>query len=202
MLKNGSDLEHALLGLLHGKPMSGYDLRKTFASTPLKHFSQSPGAIYPALKRLERRNLIKGQVEAKTALRPRKLFQPTFKGLRELRTWLAMPATTEDVIWRLDVLMLRFSFMSEMLEPGEIVRFLRSLAAELSAYMPTLKQHYEKHAEAMPRSGRLALKAGIGGYESHLRFVNEAIAEFEQLEKSTGSAKDRPQEPAESRSNL
>lgn len=48
-----SPLECALLGLLHQMPRSGYNLRKTFSSSPLAAFSDSPGAVYPALRQLE-----------------------------------------------------------------------------------------------------------------------------------------------------
>src|SRR6185295_20202168 len=54
-----SDLECALLGLLNQVPRSGYDLRKVFAETPFTHFSDSPGAVYPALRRLEGRGFLK-----------------------------------------------------------------------------------------------------------------------------------------------
>ena len=46
-------LGFALLGLLHQKSASGYDLRKIFASTAMGTFSDSPGAIYPTLTMLE-----------------------------------------------------------------------------------------------------------------------------------------------------
>jgi DNA-binding PadR family transcriptional regulator len=48
-------LDYALLGLLDASPMSGYDVHKIFETTPLAHSGSSPGAAYPALKRLERR---------------------------------------------------------------------------------------------------------------------------------------------------
>ena len=50
-------LGHALLGLLHGSSLSGYDVRKIFTETPMGSFSNSPGAIYPALERLEKAGL-------------------------------------------------------------------------------------------------------------------------------------------------
>ena len=55
-------LGYALLGLLQ-KPSSGYDLRKVFSSTSMKTYSDSPGAIYPALRRLEHRGLVRGTIE-------------------------------------------------------------------------------------------------------------------------------------------
>jgi DNA-binding PadR family transcriptional regulator len=70
-------LGYALLGLLAQKESSGYDLRKTFADTPMQSFSDSPGAIYPALKRLELSGLIRGKVEQGSGLRRRQLFRLT-----------------------------------------------------------------------------------------------------------------------------
>ena len=52
-------LGYALLGLLQGKPSSGYDLRKIFSSTSMRTYSDSPGSIYPALLRLEKQGLMK-----------------------------------------------------------------------------------------------------------------------------------------------
>src|SRR5882724_3371033 len=91
-------LDHALLGMLHQQPMSGYDLRKIFISTPLKHFSDSPGSIYPALDRLERAGWIKGKIDANVVLRPKKIFSPTARGSARLRAWLKAPITQEDII--------------------------------------------------------------------------------------------------------
>ena len=39
--------------------MSGYDLRKIFTTTAMGSFSDSPGAIYPALARLEANGLVR-----------------------------------------------------------------------------------------------------------------------------------------------
>lgn len=41
--------------------MSGYDLRKVFAETALGSYSSSPGAICPALARLEKQGLVIGE---------------------------------------------------------------------------------------------------------------------------------------------
>ncbi len=48
-------LRLAILGLVAMHPQSGYDLRKIFETTPMGNFSSSPGAIYPALKSLEKK---------------------------------------------------------------------------------------------------------------------------------------------------
>jgi len=58
-------LEFALLGLVSQKPRSGYELIQVFRDRPMAHFSDSPGAIYPALRRMESAGL---QVETRLAI--------------------------------------------------------------------------------------------------------------------------------------
>ncbi len=67
---NISTLSLAVLGLIVQRPRSGYDLRKVFSTTPMGHFSSSPGAIYPALIRIEKNGWVRGSIDTKKALRP------------------------------------------------------------------------------------------------------------------------------------
>src|SRR5215470_5570233 len=106
-----SPLEYALLGLLRHRAQSGYDLRKTFSSTPMRHFSDSPGSIYPALQRLEKRGWTASSAENSDNTRKRRVFSPTRAGTAALIAWLEGPVTRDDVIWRLDQTLLRFAFL-------------------------------------------------------------------------------------------
>ena len=103
-------LGYALLGLLYGKESSGYDLRKIFTETPMGNFSDSPGAIYPALRRLHERKLISASRAGSAAKRKRRVFRLTPLGVAELRNWLMSPVEQSDVANRMNVLMLRFAF--------------------------------------------------------------------------------------------
>ena len=99
---NDSLLGFALMGLLNQQPMSGYDLRKVFAQTAMGNFSDSPGAIYPALGRLEKRGLVRGTVEESSSLRKRRVFKVTTKGLTQFKAWLKRPVTRDDVMRRIE----------------------------------------------------------------------------------------------------
>ena len=88
-------LGYALLGLLHQRPGSGYVLRKIFATTPMGTFSDSPGAIYPALRRLERQGLVRGRVEQSAGLRQKQTFRLTPGGKAALEEWLERPLTRD-----------------------------------------------------------------------------------------------------------
>jgi DNA-binding PadR family transcriptional regulator len=171
-------LEGALLGLLHDLPRSGYALRKVFQETPLFHFSDSPGSIYPALKRLEGRGLVAGSVHAAATLRPRQVYTLTDRGGTALRAWLTMPVTRDTVIRDLDGAMLRFAFLDRILGAAATLRFLDALAKELAAHVQTLDQFHRREARAMPASASLALESGLGAYKAQLNWARRAARHF------------------------
>jgi DNA-binding PadR family transcriptional regulator len=179
-MKQLSLLEYVLLSLVRQQPRSGYDLRKVFAATPMRTFSDSPGAIYPALHRLERRGLVRGKIEERGGLRRRRLLRPTATGLTTLRKWQTKPIVRDDLVSHVDALMVRFAFMDESFGPRSSVRFLRSFARELAAYIPELRTHL---IPGMPLSGRLALESGIQGYETLLRWTKTSLAAYHAKSK-------------------
>ncbi len=173
--KPPSSLGYALLGLIHQQPRAGYALAKVFTTTPMGHYSGSPGAIYPALRALERAGLIRGRVERGGTLRPKRVFSPTRKGLAELRRWLEPPVSGDDVIWRLDELMLRFAFMDRLVSRAETLRFLESFRDAIDAYVGVLETHRAEMDSTSSLHGRLALESGIAGYQTQARWVRHAL---------------------------
>lgn len=178
-----STLGYALLGLLREQPSSGYDLRKTFSLTPLVTFSDSPGAIYPALRRLEEGGLIRGTIEDGSGLRRRKIFSLTAAGIAELRKWLNQPVVREDVARGGEELMLRFAFMDGVVGKVGAARFLKSLERELISYVSTLRDYLVEHRKEMPLSGRLALESGIRGYETRVAWTRDALATYKRAQR-------------------
>ncbi len=171
-------LSRAILGVLVENPSSGYDIRRLFVSSPMGSFSDSPGAIYPALARLERGGLIRGRLQDRSGRR-KKVFHLTAAGTAALQQWLNQPITNDDVVRGLDGLMLRFSFMDQVLGEDSAVKFLTSFQQELQIYIPTLREYLNSHRGEMPRSGALALDSGIRGYETLLQWAKEAITSYE-----------------------
>ncbi|MGA2169928.1 MAG: PadR family transcriptional regulator [Terracidiphilus sp.] len=179
-MKTSSNLELALLGLLRQMPQSGYDLRKTFATTAMRHFSDSPGSIYPALRRLEARGWIAAPQKSLNELadpRKRQVFHLTAEGESSLVAWLERPVTREDVIWRLPELMLRFAFMDGNVPRSAALRFLGDFEQALAAYAGELRADFERISSQMPLStGLLAFQSGIEGFEAQLSWVRQARA--------------------------
>ena len=173
-------LEYALLGLLHQQPRSGYDLRKILETTALGNYSSSPGAVYPALRRLEKSGLIEGEVDSTTALRPKKMFQPTAAGHEIFRGWLRRDVERSDVERRIDELMLRFAFHGGLDSPAATLRFLRGFLGEIEAYVEELGRQRAAFPEGTPLHPRLALAAGIEQYRACARWARRAIQKFEE----------------------
>jgi len=175
-------LGYALLGLLQ-KPSSGYDLRKIFSSTSMRTYSDSPGAIYPALRRLEKAGLIRGTIEEGSGLRRRQIFRLTPQGRAELRKWIALPIAREDLGSGLKTIMLRFAFSETAAGAAVSLEILKSLAAALPPFLQHLREQLQAMKPLSPTSGRLALECGIRSYESLLAWSHYSIAIYEKQTK-------------------
>jgi len=178
-----SQLGFALLGLLHQQPMSGYSLRKIFATTAMATYSDSPGAIYPALNRLAARGLVRGTVEKSGSLRTRRVFALTPAGLAAFKAWLKSPVTRDHVVRGVDGLLLRFAFMDQALGPDHSIRFLQQFAQHVDGYLPELRQFLAVQGNQMPTSARLAVECGILRYASHLDWARSSIAVYQRRKK-------------------
>ena len=173
-------LGYALLGLLRQKPSSGYDLRKIFSSTSMKTYSDSPGAIYPALRRLEKNGLIRGRIEQGTGLRRRQVFRLTSKGLAELRKWITSPVTREDLVHGPGLIMLRFAFSEVAVGTGTSLQLLHSFKAEIESYLQVLRKELHAMSLVAPTSARLAFEYGIRGTECFLGWTRYAASIYEK----------------------
>lgn len=168
-----------MLGLLFEQPRSGYDLRKIFTTTAMGSFSDSPGAIYPALARLEGSGLVHGTVEESTSPRKRRVFVITQTGLTALKAWLMEPITHDDIVRGIGDLMLRFAFMDRTVGADRTIKFLGEFAGEIEGYIPSLQEFLDSRVSEMALSGRLALECGIQEYEMRLRWARTSAAQYQ-----------------------
>src|SRR6516165_7344297 len=137
-------LSYALLGLIRlRQPCSGYDLRGFFASQPMATFSDSPGSIYPALKRLELSGMVRCALDETSLVRRRKLYRLSSKGEKAFERWLTLAIKADDALGRMPELLLRFSFMEDWLGPRACDLFLQSLAVALQQCITMLEEHYK-----------------------------------------------------------
>ncbi len=173
-------LELAIRGLLSQQPRSGYDLLKVFSETAMGGFSSSPGAIYPALKRLERAGSITGDVENRDTLRPRQVYSLTAAGVETLKRQLRQSVTRDDIVRHADGIMLRFAFAGEVLGPDAAIRILEQFAQEIECYLPELKAQLAGLPKEEARYGVHALQHGIDMYCTDARWARRVVKELKQ----------------------
>jgi DNA-binding PadR family transcriptional regulator len=188
--KKLTTLEYGLLGLIGMSPMTGYDVHKVFATTPLGHFSSSPGAIYPALRRLAHSGLLEARLDTAKEARPRRVFSLTAAGERALDTWLHQPVTREELIRGAGAPVLRFSLAGGRLSREEILAYLETYEKVVAAYLKELSGQGELLTGPENLHGRISLSLGVRGYESELEWTRWAAAEIKRAGRV--SRKPRP----------
>ena len=89
-------LEHAILGFLNYRPLSGYDLKNIF-DTSVRHFwPADQSQIYRTLNRLTKSGWAEMEKVEQESRPARKVYSITQEGRDELGEWLAAPLPFED----------------------------------------------------------------------------------------------------------
>jgi len=170
--------EHILLGLICTAPSSGYDLKRIFAATPVGLYQPSSGTLYPALRRLEQKGLVKAHAPSGQdgqSARHRRVYEPTQTGQAAHLNWLRTPVEPATVSRDLGLHLMRFVMMEHLLPPEEVLNFLQSLADMLAALTAKLER-YAAAADLPDRHPRLALDHGMAIHRASLRWVEQTIA--------------------------
>jgi DNA-binding PadR family transcriptional regulator len=152
-------LDYALLGLLNKEPAAGYALRRIFQTTPLGLYSDSPGSIYPALRRLHQRGLV--MTTRAHEGRRRRTYRITPRGRRTLRRWLEAPLTYPEIAGGQGGPELRLAFLSDFVPPDRVRVFLRQFAVLLDRLYENLTATRRPIRSQLSTSGAIALDLGI-----------------------------------------
>lgn len=88
--RNG--LREAILGLLAIKPMTGYDLSRSYRRALQQIWYAPLGQVYPTLRQMQRAGLLKVAIKVQSHRPNRKVYSLTADGRRQLSLWLAQPA--------------------------------------------------------------------------------------------------------------
>jgi len=169
-----TDFEQILLGLLARSPSSGYELKKFFAATPAVVYQPSSGALYPALRRLERRGLLSAEQAPSAGKRRQRRYQLTPAGQAAHGRWLRQPVEPSTVGADLGTHLMRFVMAERVLAPEEVLSFLDELASALETFIATIAD-YLTTAPLPGCHPRLALRHGIEVHQASLDWVRSAI---------------------------
>jgi DNA-binding PadR family transcriptional regulator len=81
-------LRYIMLGLLWARPLSGYDIKRTFERAIASYWNAGNSQIYTTLKNLHRAGLIEAEIVVQTSRPNRKVYRLTAAGEQEIARWL------------------------------------------------------------------------------------------------------------------
>ena len=171
-----TEFEQVLLGMIAAAPSTGYDLKQEFATTPLGVYQPSSGALYPALRRLERRGLLCAEPadSGQNGSRRRFVYHITEEGRAAHASWVRQPVNPGTVTTDLPLHLMRFVMMERTLPRADVLAFLADLRDALAVRLDEL----EAYAAAMTLPGQhvpLALDHGIATYAASLAWTKRTI---------------------------
>jgi len=160
--------------------MTGYRLKRLFSSTPAGVYRPSPGALYPALRRLVNRGLLSLSEDAEPRQRPQKTYQVTRQGRAAHAEWLREPVDRATVANDLGLLIMRFALMDGEVERKHVLGFLDDITAGLEEFIAGMERYLATEVEPGRRHGTLALEHGIAVHRASLEWAKSARVALEE----------------------
>ena len=175
-----TNFEQVLLGMLVTQPRSGYELKKLFTATPATVYQPSAGALYPALRRLQRRGLLRVEATVSVGRRRRRVWHPTDAGRAAHLAWVRQPVQRDTVGADLGLHLMRFSMMERQVPAAEVRGFLTSLIDALDRFVKDMEDFVASAGPRLPgRHPLLALRHGIVTHRASLEWARSALAELD-----------------------
>ena len=187
-------LELAVLGLLNGTPMHGYELRKRLYTVLGAFRALSDGSLYPCLHELQAAGLIAedepeppmppGPARARAGRRSLKVYRRTADGKERLAELLGEggPAAWED-----DGFGVHFAFFGQTRADVRL-RILEGRRSRLEERMEAIRAAFTRTRERVDSYTLELHRHGLESVEREVRWLNELIASERQAGEHNNSS--------------
>jgi PadR family transcriptional regulator, regulatory protein AphA len=185
-------LDHAILGFLQYKPLSGYDLKAEFDFSLQESWPADQSHIYRTLARLAEKKLIETEIVRQDSRPDRKVYHITRKGREELLRWLNVPALNKDV--RLAQLIQ--IFFSAHLPDDQVIRLFEGLSDTVRKRIHELNEFprrivlHKRNIQTMPRDEFLrlvTLEYLVRTNEAYLVLLEDVLGRLKRGEHLEGN---------------
>lgn len=167
-----SELEGGVLGIVATKPgCTAHAIREGFLRSRSSHWSGSAGAIYPLMKKLVSRELLKVE-ESPRGSRVRRTYTITAAGTKELRRWLGPPLAAWTAAVTYDPLRTRMYFLAA-LSPAKREAFLSDAVRLLESEAKELRRELREMRGPDAFWDRAAQEGTIAITEARIRWVRK-----------------------------
>lgn len=169
------NLKYAILGLLCGEDLTGYEIAQKYGDTLVQFWNAKHSQIYPELKKLTEEGAVEYSVEISSNMLEKKVYSITEEGRNDFLRWLEtiepMPHTPKD-IFRLRL------FFSNYLDDEKRMRLITEQLSEHEHRRDWLIREMNKFNGIVPQKGTpefadyLVLTGSIMREESQVNWLN------------------------------
>ena len=180
--KRSGVLELAVLGILDGSPMHGYELRKRLSAVLGAFHAFSYGSLYPALRRMQGEGLIaENAAPAGTPVRrARRVYQLTDAGRQRFGE---LVADTGPVNYTDDGFGVHLAFFNRT--PAEArMRILEGRRRQVEERREGLREAVARASSSLDRYTRQLHQLGLESSEREVKWLNELIAAERAMEQT------------------
>jgi hypothetical protein len=137
-------------------------------------YQPSPGALYPALRRLEARGLLRAE-RISSGRRDQRRYHVTEAGHATHLDWLRQPVVPERVGNDLGLHLMRFALMENRLPREDVLAFLTELAGALEGFVTGLERFLAAGALTGRLIPELAVGHGLAVHRASLEWARAAL---------------------------
>jgi PadR family transcriptional regulator, regulatory protein AphA len=142
-------LNHAILGIVSQRPLTGYDLKKIMQDSAYMPWSGNNNQIYKALVELMESGYLTNEVRHQDSAPSKKIYTITEQGLVELKRWtLTEPEPPE---FR-KIFLIRLA-CSEQLSDKELAELLSSYEEELRTMLLYQEEKHQRETAGLQQAG-------------------------------------------------
>jgi len=147
-------INHAILGILSRRPLTGYDLKKIMQDSAYMPWSGNNNQIYKALVELLEEGCLTNEIQHQSSAPSKKIYTITERGLAELKRWV-LAATEPPEFRKMFLIQLAGS---EQLSDEELLGLLSGYEEELRTMLLYQEEkHQRENAAHEVDSARSAL---------------------------------------------
>ncbi|MBS4213667.1 MULTISPECIES: PadR family transcriptional regulator [Neobacillus] len=170
------NMQDVILGFLYEEPMSGYDIKQMMENSVSYFFDASFGAIYPALRKMEKEGLVEKQVIQQEGKPNKNLFAITEAGREQFQQYLNSPinptVTRSDILIRI--------FFGRFTTKEKIIEWLEEEREKNQAMYNNLNRIDEMCGADMEHYKRFTLQFGIRQAEMVVNMIDEELKKLNE----------------------
>lgn len=170
------NIQDVILGFLYDEPMTGYDIKQKMENSVSYFFDASFGAIYPALRKMEKEGLVDKQVIPQEGKPNKNLFVITESGKKQFQHYLESPIN--PTITRSDILIR--VFFGRFTTKENIKQWLEEEREKSQAMYDNLTRIADLFGADMEHHKRFTLEFGIRQAEMILGLIDEELIKLNE----------------------